>query len=140
MTDNLKIETEINEQSYNTINMIKKNEYIKVKKQEKKITMIKSSVTFDDKTFFDDNTFKPIPTKIETIEERRIRKEKEQQKYKADMQKLNDMISDIFKKPTEKEVKSFCGTKAELDELIDRSDIDGDGFINYVELAYLLIK
>ena len=28
----------------------------------------------------------------------------------------------------------------ELDELIDRSDIDGDGFINYVELAYLLIK
>ena len=121
MTDNLKIETEtkINEQSKNTINMIKKNEYIKVKKQEKKITMIKPSVTFDDKTFFYDNTFKPIPTKIETIEERRIRKEKEQQKYKADMQKLNDMISDIFKKPTEKEVKSFCGTKAELDDLID---------------------
>ena len=35
------------------------------------------------------------------------------------MQKLNDMISDIFKKPTEKEVKSFCGTKAELDDLIN---------------------
>ena len=102
MTDNLKIETEINKQSNNTINMIKKNEYLKVQKQEKKITMIK-----------------PIPTKIETIEERRIRKEKEQKKYKADMQKLNDMISDIFKKPTEKEVKSFCGTKAELDDLID---------------------
>ena len=117
MTDNLK--TEINKQSNNTNNMIKKNEYLKVKKQEKKTTMIKSSVTFDDKTFFDDNTFKPIPIKIETPEERRIRKEKEQQKYKADMQKLNDMISDIFKKPTEKEVKSFCGTKAELDDLID---------------------
>ena len=119
MTDNLK--TEINKQSNNTINMIKKNEYLKVKKQEKKTTTYnkQTSTTFDDKTFFDDNTFKPIPTKIETIEERKIRKEKEQQKYKADMQKLNDMISDIFKKPTEKEVKSFCGTKAELDELID---------------------
>ena len=119
MTDNLKIETEINKQSKNTIKMINKNEYLKVQKQEKKITMIKPSATFDDKTFFDDNTFKPIPTTIETIEERRIRKEKEQQKYKADMQKLNDMISDIFKKSTEKEVKSFCGTKAELDDLID---------------------
>lgn len=31
-------------------------------------------------------------------------------------------------------------THDELDELIDRADIDGDGFINYVELAYLLIK
>lgn len=28
----------------------------------------------------------------------------------------------------------------ELDELIERSNIDGDGFINYVELAYLLVK
>ena len=114
MTDNLKIETEtkINEQSKNTINkMIKKNEYLKVKKQEKKITMIKPSVTFDD------NTFKPIPTKIETIEERRIRKEKEQQKYKADMQKLNDMISDIFK--TTKTKQTFNYTDEELDELID---------------------
>ena len=121
MTDNLKIETEteINKQSNNTIKMLKKNEYIKVQKQEKKITMIIPSATFDDKTFFVDNTFKPIPTKIETIEERKIRKEKEQQKYKADMQKINDMISDIFKKPTEKEVKSFCGTKDELDELIN---------------------
>ena len=119
MTDNLKIETEINEQSNNTIKIIKKNEYIKVQKQEKKITMIIPSATFDDKTFFVDNTFKPIPTKIETIEERKIRKEKEQQKYKADMQKINDMISDIFKKPTEKEVKSFCGTKAEFDDLIN---------------------
>ena len=81
--------------------------------------MIIPSATFDDKTFLDDNTFKPIPTKIETIEEKKIRKEKEQQKYKADMQKINDMISDIFKKPTEKEVKSFCGTKDELDNLIN---------------------
>ena len=119
MTDNLKTETEIKEQSNNIIKMLKKNEYIKVQKQEKKIKMIIPSATFDDKTFLDDNTFKPIPTKIETIEERKIRKEKEQQKYKADMQKINDMISDIFKKPTEKEVKSFCGTKDELDELIN---------------------
>ena len=119
MTDNLKIETEIKEQSNNTIKMINKNEYIKVQKQEKKIKMIIPSATIDDKTFFVDNTFKPIPTKIETIEERKIRTEKEQQKYKADMQKINDMISDIFKKPTEKEVKSFCGTKDELDELIN---------------------
>ena len=120
MTDNLKIENEINNiQTNKKTPMINKNEYIKVQKEEKKITMIIPSATFDDKTFFDDNTFKPIPTKIETIEERKLRKEKEQQKYKADMQKLNDMISDIFKKPTEKEVKSFCGTKAELDDLID---------------------
>ena len=119
MTDKLKTETEINERSNNIIKMIKKNEYIKVQKQEKKITMIIPSATFDDKTFFVDNTFKPIPTKIETIEERKIRKEKEQQKYKADMQKISDMISDIFKKPTEKEVKSFYGTKSELDELIN---------------------
>ena len=114
MTDNLKIETEINKQSKNTIKMMKKNEYLKVQKQEKKITMIKPSATFDDKTFFDDNTFKPIP-KIETIEERRIRKEKEQQKYKADMQKLNDMISDIFK--TTKQ--TFNYTDEELEELIN---------------------
>ena len=117
MTDNLKIETEINEQSKNTIKMINKNEYLKTKKQEKKITMIKPSTTFDDKTFFDDNTFKPIPTKIETIEERRIRKEKEQQKYKADMQKLNDMISDIFK--TTKTKQTFNYTDEQLDELIN---------------------
>ena len=117
MTDNLKFETEINKQSKNTIKMIKKNEYLKVQKQEKKITMIKPSATFDDKTFFDDNTFKPIPTKIETIEERRIRKEKEQQKYKADMQKLNDMISDIFK--TTKTKQTFNQTDEELDELIN---------------------
>lgn len=121
MTDNLKIETEtkINEQSKNTIKMIKKNEYLKVKKQEKKNTMIIPSATFDDKTFFDDNTFKPIPTKIETIEERRIRKEKEQQKYKADMQKINDMISDIFKTTETKSKQTFNYTDEELDELIN---------------------
>ena len=119
MTDNLKIETEINKQSNNTIKMIKKNEYIKVQKQEKKITMIIPSATFDDKTFFDDNTFKPIPTKIETIEERKIRKEKEQHKYKADMQKINDMISDIFKTTETKTKQTFNCTDEELDELIN---------------------
>ena len=119
MTDNLKIETEINKQSNNTIKMIKKNESIKVQKQEKKITMIIPSATFDDKTFFDDNTFKPIPTKIETIEERKIRKEKEQEKYKADMQKINDMISDIFKTTETKTKQTFNCTDEELDELIN---------------------
>lgn len=119
MTDNLKIENEINKQSKNTIKMIKENKYIKFQNQEKKITMIKSSAAFDDKTFFDDNTFKPIPTKIETIEERKIRKEKEQQKYKADMQKLNDMISDIFKTTETKSKQTFNCTEEELDELID---------------------
>lgn len=28
----------------------------------------------------------------------------------------------------------------ELDQLIERAEIDGNGFINYVELAYLFIK
>ena len=99
----------------------KENEYLRSQNKEKKITTYnkQTSATFDDKTFLDDNTFKPIPTKIYTQEERELRKEKEQQKYKADIQKLNDMISDIFKKPTEKEVKSFCGTKDELDNLIN---------------------
>lgn len=119
MTDNLKIETEINKQSKNSTKIIKKNEYIKVQKQEKKITMIIPSATFDDKTFFDDNTFKPIPTKIETIEERKIRKEKEQQKYKADMQKINDMISDIFKTTGTKTKQTFNYTDEEFDELIN---------------------
>lgn len=99
----------------------KENEYLRSQNQENKTTTYnkQTSATFDDKTFFDNNTFKPIPTKIYTPEERELRKEKEQQKYKADMQKLNNMISDIFKKPTEKEVKSFCGTKDELDDLVD---------------------
>ena len=28
----------------------------------------------------------------------------------------------------------------ELDELIERAEVDGNGFINYVDLAYLFIK
>ena len=44
-------------------------------------------------------------------------KEKEQQKYKADMHKLNNMISDIFK--TTKIKQTFNYTDEELDELIN---------------------
>ena len=96
----------------------KENEYLRSQKQEKKTTTYnkQTSTTFDDKTFFDDNTFKPTTINIETPEERTLKKEKEQKKYESEMKSLNSMISDIFKT---KDVQKYNGTDAELDDLID---------------------
>lgn len=109
--ENLKLKLEIER-------LKKENEELKSQNQEKKTTTCttQTSATFDDNSFFVDNTFKPTTIKIETPEERTIRKEKEQEKYESEMKSVNDMISDMF---NTKEVKKFTGTDAEFDELID---------------------
>lgn len=94
----------------------KENEELKSHKEEKKTTMTKPSSTFDDDSFFVDNTYTATPTQIEIPEERTLRKEKEQKKYESEMKSLNSIISDMFKK---KDVQKYNGTDAELDDLID---------------------